>query len=100
MGKWLERIQSHTATKTPIQRACKPPKSPSDGFAGSLDRRFQDEMALSEAIARARDWQDLSAVCDRIDLACNLGELPVEQADRLIADVKERSREVPEMRLQ
>ncbi len=95
MGKWLDRIQSHMAQNTPTQRTCKTPKSLSDGFAGSLDRRILDKMAISEAILRARDWVDLSAICDRIDKACNVGELPDDEADRLIAAVKTRSREVP-----
>ena len=96
MGKWLERIQSHTATKTATQGTCKTVRRAFGGFAGSLDRRIQDKMALSEAIALASDWMDLSAICDRIDMACIVGELPDDEADQLIAAVEARSREVPE----
>lgn len=62
----------------------------------SLKREALFVVTIGLAIARARDWEDLSAICDRIDMACNLGELPVEQADQLIAAIKTRSREVTE----
>ena len=89
MGKWLERL--HPPTKP----TCKTVKSPSDGFAGSLDGRIQDGMAISQAIGLARDWQDLSRIWPRIDEAFKEGELTPEQADPLISAVINRSRELP-----
>ena len=52
---------------------------------------------IGQAIGRARDWDDLSAICDRMDMAVNTGDLGLEQADRLIAVVKTRSQQLPEI---
>ena len=61
----------------------------------------QEEMevddGINQAIGCARDWQDLSEICDQIDTAFKVGELAPEQADPLIAAVITRSRAIPEV---
>jgi hypothetical protein len=80
----LPLIEELRVYKSDLQELLRPAK-------GTLN------LNLSQAIDSARDWQDLSEICDQIDTAFNVGELAAEQADPLIAAVITRSRELPEV---
>ena len=56
--------------------------------SGLLVEEAESVISISDAIDAARDWEDLSAIRDRIDTAVNVGELSEMNADSLIERVK------------
>jgi hypothetical protein len=62
----------------------------------SLKREALCAANIGLAISRARDWEDLSVIWPHMDIVFNMGNLTAQEHDSLVAQVKARSREVPE----
>ena len=53
--------------------------------------------SLSVKIVKAKNWDDLSMICNEMDQAFKDGKLTEAQHDKLIESVKIRSNEVPSL---